>query len=210
MPFVLVFRNTPTLFVLPPEDMIKSGFPSPSMSANAIACGFTPVAKSTFAANEMLLPELVLRYTETQPVVPVHVTRISGLPSPSTSAILTAAGAGPVVRSSLVANEILPIVLVLRNIETVVVCSFVTTISGLPSPSISPTATSHGPAPVATSTFAANDPDEILPLELVFLSTETVLLPEPPGAYPPLVTTMSGLPSPSMSTIATPFGNVPV
>src|SRR6202000_1794764 len=68
-----------------------------------------------------------------------------------------------------------------------------TTISGLPSPSRSPVALSHGTLFKAKSALAVK---EKLSGEQVFLKTDIELLPA-------LVTTRSGLPSPSISLTAT-------
>src|SRR5437773_987086 len=68
----------------------------------------------------------------------------------------------------------------------------------MPSPSMSPTATLTGLLPVVTSTLAAK---EIDPIELVFLRTETAVDPS-------FATTTSGFPSPSISPIASPNGEV--
>ena len=97
----------------------------------------------------------------------------------------------------------LPDVLVFLNIETLLPGPFETARSGLPSPSISPMATKYGPVPVGKSTLVANDPAVMEPEVLVFLNTETVLLPV-------FAVTMSILPSPSISPMATKYGAVPV
>ena len=82
------------------------------------------------------------------------------MPSPSISARTTPDGFVPVLKSTLAANEpavIVPDVLVFRKTETVLVVKFVTAISGLPSPSMSPKAILCGldPVPVVKSTVAA-------------------------------------------------------
>ena len=122
------------------------------------------------------------------------------------SPIATVVGPDPVVKSTLAANELAPMepdVLVFLNTETVLLVAFATTKSGLPSPSISPIATTSGPVPVVKSTFAANELAVMNPEVLVFLKTETVL----PLLF---VTAKSGLPSPSMSPMATLYGPAPV
>ena len=68
---------------------------------------------------------------------------------------------------------------------------------------MSPIATPIGLVPVGKSTLAANEPAVIVPAILMFLKTETVLLVL-------LVTTRSGLPSPSISPMTTQVGIVPV
>ena len=103
---------------------------------------------------------------------------MSGFPSPSMSPIVTNCGKEPVVKSTLVANDpvvIVPEVLVFLNTETISLRAPVTTKSGLPSPSMSPMATTGGFIPVVKSTFVENDPVVIAPDVLVFLNTETEL-----------------------------------
>jgi len=66
------------------------------------------------------------------------------LPSPSMSPMATYLGDEPVVKSTLEANELIvmvPEVLVFLNTDTVLLVSFVTAKSGLPSPLMSPIAT---------------------------------------------------------------------
>jgi hypothetical protein len=62
----------------------------------------------------------------------------------------------------------------LRNIDTLLEIKFVTAMSGLPSPSISPIATLKGFDPVANVTCVAKDPLVMLSLLLVFRNTDTV------------------------------------
>ena len=134
------------------------------------------------------------------------VTIKSGLPSPSTSQIATPVGNVPVVKSTFDANEMLPGVLIFLKTETVAPLPpppFVTTMSGLPSPSRSQIATPNGIGPVVRSSFGAKELAETEPEMHVFLKMETVLLPG-------FTTTKSSLPSPSRSAIATPDGCVPV
>jgi hypothetical protein len=64
-------------------------------------------------------------------------------------------------------------------------------------------ATELGLEPVVKSTFAANDPEVMLPLVLVLWNTDTVFELR-------LATAKSGLPSPSKSPMATENGAVPV
>ena len=68
---------------------------------------------------------------------------------------------------------------------------------------MSPMTIRLGFVPDVKSTLAANEPVEIEPELLVFLSTETVLAVL-------FVTDKSSLPSPSMSPRITPTGAVPV
>jgi len=69
---------------------------------------------------------------------------------------------------------------------------FAATMSGLPSPFTSPTATAQQPAPVAMSTFGGK---LITPPSLMFCKMEIV-------PSPGLATIRSGLPSPSKSAAA--------
>ena len=185
-----------------------SGLPSPSISPAAIPYGAVPVAKSTFVANELEVidPEKpVLRNIDSVLLV-VFETAISGFPSPSKSAMATPKGRVPAVKSTFAAREpevIDPEVLVFLNTDIEAPLLLVTTISGFPSPSISPMATPAGFVPVVKSTFAEKELLEIVPDVLAFLKTEIVLLPE-------LVTTRSALPSPSISPKAAKYGPVPV
>jgi hypothetical protein len=118
----------------------------------------------------------------------------------------TVLGEVPVAKSILEAKELAviePEVLVFLKTETVLLTKFVTTISGLPSPSTSPIATLMGSSPVVKSTLGAKELAVMEPEALVFLKTETV-----PSLT--LVTTRSGLPSPSTSLMAAKAGPDPV
>jgi hypothetical protein len=84
----------------------------------------------------------------------------------------------PVVKFTADAKDVavmLPLVLVFRSTETVLLASLATTRSTFPSPSRSPRATLNGLLPVPKSTLVANELAVILPLVLVLRSTETVL-----------------------------------
>ena len=132
----------------------------------------------------------------------------SGLPSPSRSPMATELGLNPVVKSTLPAKlpaAMLPLVEVLRNTETEVELKFATARSALPSPSRSPMATDCGAVPVVKSTLPAKLLVVMLPLVEVLRNTETEFAPELPFAK-----TISGLPSPSRSPMATDKGIVPV
>ena len=89
------------------------------------------------------------------------------------SPMATLKGFVPVLKSTLVANELAvmePDVLVFLYIETVLLFQFVTTKSGLPSPSMSPMAIPIGDDdPVVKSTLVANELVVIEPEVLVFL-----------------------------------------
>ena len=171
------------------------------MSPKKILFGVVPEVKSTLVANEPVViePE-VLVFLKTEIVLlALFVTARSGLPSPSMSPRATQYGVVPGVKSTLAANEPVvmePEVLVFLYTETVLPVSLATTKSDLPSPSISTITIPSGTVPVVKSTLAAKEPVVMEPEVLVFLRTETVL---------PLLfaTAKSGLPSPSMSPMAT-------
>ena len=141
----------------------KSGLPSPSMSLMATRIGYAPVIiRSTFEAKELAVidpRELVFLKIEIGPLI-LFATTKSGLPSPSKSAIAAEIGPVPVVKSTLGAKELVviePEELVFLKIETVLLASFVTTKSGLPSPSTSPTAILFGLFPVVKLTAGAKE-----------------------------------------------------
>ena len=78
------------------------------------------------------------------------------------------------MKSTFADNELAviePEVAVFLKTDIVFEPEFVITISGLPSPSISPIAIKYGYDPVAKSTLLAKEPDEIEPEVLVFLKT---------------------------------------
>jgi len=127
---------------------------------------------------------------------------MSGLPSPSIS-VMTRLPGFVDEKSTLGANEMFPLLLVFLRTETEKLFTFVTTKSGLPSPSISYVVTKSGLDPVVMSTLGANEFAVIEPEALVFLKTETVLSFE-------FATMRSGFPSPSTSHMDTPWGNDPV
>ena len=97
----------------------------------------------------------------------------------------------------------LPLVKLLRNIDTLAEPAFATARSGLPSPSRSPMATDCGDVPVVKSTLAAKLLAVMLPLAEVLRNIDTLLEVK-------LATTRSSLPSPSRSPMATEAGDVPV
>jgi hypothetical protein len=174
----------------------------------AILNGIDPVVKSTFAANEFVVSEpgvLVFLKIETV-LLPLFATAKSGLPSPSKSAMATMMGRVPVVKSTFEAKELVvidPEVLVFLRTETLALSVLVTTRSGLPSPSKSFIATQVGFVPVAKSTREAKELAVIDPEVLVFLKTETTLLPL-------VAPTMSSFPSPSTSPTAIMYWPPPV
>ena len=140
----------------------------------------------------MVLPELVFLNIETV-VSSEFATARSGLLSPSRSPTVTPTGVLPTARSVFGENEITPPALVFLSTEIELAPLFVIARSGLLSPLKSTEATLSGVVPVAKSVFAVN---EIVPPVLVFLKTETVLVSL-------FVTIISGLPSPSRSSMQT-------
>src|SRR4030042_5453577 len=119
------------------------------------------------------------------------------------SPITILAGPVPVEKSTRAANEPVvmePEMLVFLNTETVLLVSFTTTKSGLPSPSISLMAIIDGIIPVVKSTLVSKEPVVIYPGVLVFLRTDSVLRPS-------LLTISSGLPSPAIALITTANGS---
>ena len=185
--------------------LIISGFPSPSMSPTPSSFGVSPIEKVNLVARELVEKEplvAIFLYTATEGP---SVSTTSALPSPSMSVILRQVGLEPVAMSTLVANEpalIVPLVAVFLKTESVAAPLLDTASSALPSPSMSPIITPKGVAPVAKSTFAANELLLITPAVVVLRNTET--LPEPL-----LDTAKSSLPSPSISPIAIFSGFVP-
>jgi hypothetical protein len=79
------------------------------------------------------------------------------------SAIATRRGFVPVIKSILLANDIVPGVLVFLKIDILPEPLFGTTISILPSPSKSPNDTLYGSVPAVKSTLGANELDEMDP-----------------------------------------------
>jgi hypothetical protein len=113
-------------------------------------------------ANELAVMEpdvLIFLKTETELLLAFATTR-SGLPSPSTSQMAVPYGLVPGTKSSLEANELAvmePELLVFLKTETVLLLIFVTTMSGLPSPSTSQMAKPNELDPDVMSTFEAKD-----------------------------------------------------
>jgi hypothetical protein len=170
--------------------------------------GYSPViARSTLEAKELAVIDpvvLVFLKIETELLI-LFATIKSGLPSQSKSAIATQIGTVPVVKSTLGTKELVviePEELVFLKIETVLLASFVTTKSGLPSPSTSLMAILFGLFPVVKLTAGAKELAVMVPEVLVFLKIEIVLSLE-------FRTTKSGLPSPSTSLITTLFAFTP-
>ena len=144
--------------------------------------GLAPAVKSTFAAKELVVIEPLMLVFLKMLTVPLKEfpTTNSGFPSPSMSPILTRHGSLPVVKSTFEAKELTvmePEALVFLRTETVALLRFATTKSGLPSPSTSPMHNPDGFPPVVKSTFEAKELGVMEPVMLVFLKTETVLLP---------------------------------
>ena len=164
--------------------------------------------KSTFEAKELAVTvPTVLVFMKTETVLlPLFGTTKSGLPSPSTSPMEAPYGHAPVVKSTFEAKELAAIEpgeLVFLKIEIVLLLRFEVTKSSLPSPSRSPMVTKFGVVPVVKSTFEAKELEVIVPEELVFMKTETVLSSA-------LGTTKSGFPSPSMSAMSASYELFPI
>ena len=125
------------------------------------------------------------------------VTVKSGLPSLSMSPIAMPRNPDPILEISYFgAKDMLPADVVFRRTDDEAPPILAVAKSGLPSPSISPIATLYGPEPAAKSTRLLK---AIEFAEVIFLKTETLALLL-------LAVTISGLPSPFKSPIATPFG----
>ncbi len=100
----------------------KSGLASPLMSPRLTQKGLVPVAKVTWGAKVGLAaPAVVLSRMEAVLLLPSFVTAKSSKPSPLMSPMLTDLGAGPVVKSSLVAKVgvAAPAAVVLSRMEAV-------------------------------------------------------------------------------------------
>lgn len=167
-----------------------------------------PVTRSLFEKKEALVNPDVPTFLKIEMLFPIALdVAISGLPSPSRSLTCTNQGLGnvPVVISILVPKVKLPGVLVLGNTFTLLPVLYIAaTTSSLPFPSRSLNATPRGLRRASDrSTFAANEEVDIVPLIEVLRKSDIVLPNE-------LATAISGLPSPSMSPIATVTGFDPV
>src|ERR1035437_5334105 len=130
-----------------------SGEPSPLISLIATETGLFPVLKSVLAEKEGVEAPfvVVLKRTETVLLLPLATT-ISGLPSPLRSPIATETGLIPVLKSVLSEKEgvKMPLGVVFKKTDIVfpLLPALTATISGLPSPLISPTVTHKGVSPV--------------------------------------------------------------
>jgi hypothetical protein len=142
------------------------------------------VSCPTFSALRVGIREVIVgnidtiafRNTETVLSMLFVIAR-SGLPSQSKSPIAAKLGEPLVIKSTLASNElvvILPLVLVFRNNEMLLLPQLAVAKSGLPSPSKSPIVIQRELLPVAKSTLPANEPLVILPMLEVFRNTETV------------------------------------
>ena len=103
---------------------------------------------------------------------------MSGRPSPSRSPMATPQGLEPVEKSTRLASELfvkLPGVLTLRKIESRLLSSVTTAMSGLPSPSKSPMAGVCPRPPSEQSIRGANEFVVRLPAALMFRNTETTV-----------------------------------
>jgi len=181
---------------------IISGIPSPSRSA-AITRLLPVVRLKLLDGAKDIVPPLgvILRYTNAARD-PVLYARTSGFPSPSKSAMAIVPLPGELLMVSAT-NEILPGVEVLWSTTMLPIVGAITT-SGLPSPSRSPMA-------ILLAKL-------VVPIEMVFRAAKDVplmLLPEEMLSNTPSVlsvlssTTISGLPSPSISAMATATGALP-
>ena len=121
----IVFLSTETKLI-PVLAIAKSGLPSPSISPKEILHEPILLSKSTLVANEPtpMAPELLVFLKIETALGPKSATARSGFPSPSISPIMTLYGLDPVVKSTLVSNELAviePGVLMFLKIETVLV-----------------------------------------------------------------------------------------
>ena len=128
------------------------------MSLAARFIGVDAVVKSTFDANDavFIVPDVAVFCNIDIVLLPWLLVAMSSLPSPFRSTRTTARGLAPVVKSTFAANEpavSVPVVLMLRNTEIVLLFTLLTARSGLPSPSMSPMATLYGLTPVVASDF---------------------------------------------------------
>src|SRR4030042_1034684 len=188
---VIMFRRTET--VLTPLFVTTiSGLVSPSRSHKAILDEFASVGKSTRGAKvpEVIKPGVLVFLNIEAPVLLKFETVISGFPSPFRSPIETPEGVVPanVVKSTFAGNQVAgmePDVLAFRKTDMVRSRAFITTRSGLLSPSMSPIIASTGLFPDEKVATSMNEPAVIEPEILVFLNALMVL-------SDPLVTTISG------------------
>ena len=146
-PRVLVFRKTEIEeAVLAELHTTISGLPSPSKSPIANHAGEVPVVKSISEAKEML-PTLLV-FLKIPSILELYFTKaISGLPSPSRSAIHAPVGSPLVLKSTFEVRFILPDELMFLKIDKVLAEPFTATTSAFPSPSISPIAAILGAEP---------------------------------------------------------------
>ena len=159
-----MFLNILAVPLVVPLVTTNSGLPSASRSATAIAFGAAAVELTdTFASNERLpLVELFLNTFSAKE--PSQVTATSILPSVLKSASAMYFGEVSVVKSTFVANEMVPLVEVFKNTETVPAVLLATNKSSFPSPSTSPVITAMAPVPVDKSTLVSKELKVIEPL----------------------------------------------
>jgi hypothetical protein len=184
---------------------IRSGWPSPLMSAAVTENGRLPVVKVRWVAKlGVVAPATVtLSSAETVSSVEFATTR-SGLPSPLRSAAVTETGLLPAANVCWAAKlgVTAPEAIVLISTETVPSLPFATIRSGLPSPLTSAAVTDCGWVPVEKSWWGAKL-GLVASGAVVLSSTETVESKK-------FVTIKSGLPSPVRSAAVTEVGLLPV
>src|SRR5271168_4657778 len=152
-PGAVVLSSTDTVLA-PAFATIRSGLPSPLISAVVTEYGVLPVAKGCWVAKLGVLAPGAVVLSSTDTVLPLSFATIrSGLPSPLISAAVTETGPLPVAKVCWVAKlgVLAPGAVVLSSTDTVLPLSFATIRSGLPSPLISAVVTETGPLPAAKS-----------------------------------------------------------
>src|SRR5579885_3532517 len=202
-PDAVVFNSTATtLFTM--YVTMRSGLPSPSTSATVTDIGKLPLANVCGAANVAVLAPagVVFKNTETS-LSRKFTTTMSGLPSPFRSVAATQVGSLPTLNVCCVKVCVAaPGAVVFSSTEMLLLPSFGTMTSTLPSPFKSANATAfHGPVPTAKVCWAAKFGPPV-GSGVVFSSADTVLSPL-------FATSKSSLPSPLMSAAMTAPGCMP-
>jgi len=155
-----------------------SGFPSPLKSPMLTDLGLVPVGKSTVGAKVGVVAPVgvVLRRMEVVSL-PWFAVATSGEPSPLKSPMLTENGLAPVGKSTLGAKVGMrvPMVVVLRRMEVVLLIRFATATSGEPSPLKSPMLAEKESVPVVKSTLGAKV-GVVAPVGVVLRKMEVLLL----------------------------------
>ncbi len=172
----------------------RSGLPSPSRSPRKVKP--QPLTKSTGGAKDEaeIVPKVAVFLNTDFLSVVVEFVIMSTLPSPSMS-LATGLVPGPILTLLSKDPAVIPLVLMFRKAARTLVEA--TMMSGLLSPSMSDRITVWADGSAVKSTVGAREPELITPTVDIFLSTETVPLPE-------LAATTSGFPSPSRSAMARP------